>query len=58
MDMTFEEVKDALKRLDEITLLETLNLSSEELVELLEEYIEKDFDYYKAQVSTEADQAA
>jgi hypothetical protein len=59
--ISFEEVKERLKRLDEMTLLETLGLTSEELVELLELYIEKDLDYYRtqvAEVSAETDRSA
>lgn len=39
--LTFEELKERLKRLDEITLLEILDLTSEELVELLADVIEE-----------------
>lgn len=37
--MTFDDIKEKLKREDEMTLLEVLDLTSEELVELLEEQI-------------------
>lgn len=37
--MTFDDIKQKLKREDEMTLLEVLDLTSEELVELLEEQI-------------------
>jgi hypothetical protein len=39
--LTFKELKERLKRLDEITLLELLDLTSEELVELLADVIEQ-----------------
>ena len=39
--LTFAELKERLKRLDEITLLELLDLTSEELVELLADEIEQ-----------------
>jgi ornithine carbamoyltransferase len=38
--LTFEELKERLKQLDEMTLLELLDLTSEELVELLSDQIE------------------
>lgn len=40
MPLTFEEVKEKLKRLDEITLLEVLEISSEDLVENFGDKIE------------------
>ena len=40
MAITFEEVKERLKRLDEITLLEVLNLNSEVIVDRFEDIIE------------------
>lgn len=39
MSLTLAEIKDRLKQLDEITLMEILNLSSEDLVEAFEERI-------------------
>ena len=51
MALTLEEVKARLKTLDELTLLELLDLSSEELVERFEDVIEQDFDYFERQVS-------
>lgn len=44
MSYTLEEMKEALRGLDELTLLETLELTSEELVELLEDQIIEYFD--------------
>lgn len=38
--MTFDDLKEALKREDEVTLIELLDLSSEDLVDILESYIE------------------
>lgn len=38
--LTFEELKERLKQLDEMTLLELLDLTSEELVEILSDQIE------------------
>ena len=40
MAFTFEEVCDKMMRLDEITLVETLELSSEEIVEAFKDKIE------------------
>ena len=44
MSLTFEEVKEQLKNLDEITLMEVLGLSSEDLVERFEDRIENKLD--------------
>jgi hypothetical protein len=41
MTLTFEEIKERLKRLDEVTLLEVLNISSEELVERFDDIIQE-----------------
>lgn len=40
MSLTFEELKEKLKRLDEITLLELLDISSDDLVERFYDIIE------------------
>lgn len=37
--MTFDDIKERLKKEDEMTLLELLDLTSEELIDLLEEQI-------------------
>ena len=37
----FEEIKEKLKRVDEITLLELLDINSDDLVERFEDYIEE-----------------
>lgn len=44
MSLTLEELKERLKKLDEITLLEVLDISSEEIVERFEDLIEEKFD--------------
>lgn len=44
MSLTLEDIKERLKRLDEITLLEVLDISSEELVERFEDLIEEHLD--------------
>jgi hypothetical protein len=50
IELTLEELKERLKRVDELTLLELLDISSEDLVELLEYEIEKNFDKLKQEV--------
>lgn len=41
MSLTFEEVKDKLKEIDEITLLEKLEIYSDDIVERFEDKIEE-----------------
>ncbi len=41
---TLEELKDKLKQLDEVTLLETLEITSEEIVEKFIDKIEEQID--------------
>lgn len=38
--LTFDDLKEKLKHEDELTILELLNLTSIELVDILESYIE------------------
>ena len=45
LNITFEELKEALKRLDEVSLLELLGLQSDDLVEQFDELIEKKQEY-------------
>lgn len=45
LNITFEELKEALKRLDEVTLLELLGLQSDDLVERFDDVIEKKQEY-------------
>lgn len=40
MSLTFGELKEKLTMLDEVTLLEILNISSEDLVERFEDIVE------------------
>jgi Asp-tRNA(Asn)/Glu-tRNA(Gln) amidotransferase A subunit family amidase len=42
--LTLEEIKDKLKQLDEVTLLETLEVTSEDLVERFLDRIEQQQD--------------
>ena len=44
-NITFEELKEALKRLDEVTLLELLGIQSDALVERFDDVIEKKQEY-------------
>ncbi len=44
-NITFEELKEALKRLDEVTLLELLGIQSDDLVERFDDVIEKKQEY-------------
>ena len=46
MPLTQEEIKERLKMLDEISLLEILEISSEDIVEKFSERIEKRADYF------------
>ncbi len=48
--ITFEELKEALKRLDEITLLELLGLQSDDLVERFDDVIEKKQEYLTKEI--------
>ena len=42
--LTLEDIKDKLKQLDEVTLLETLEITSEDLVDRFSDLIEKQQD--------------
>ena len=44
MSLTLVDLKEKLKQLDEISLLEVLNIDSEMLVERFEDLIEERFD--------------
>jgi len=44
MTLLYEEIKERLKQLDEITLLEVLDISSEDLVERFQDFIEEKMD--------------
>lgn len=46
MSLTLEEVKEKLKSLDEISLLEILEISSEEIVDRFIDKIEDKTDYF------------
>ena len=40
MNLTFEELKEKLQRIDEVTLLELLDIHSDDLIEKFEDVIE------------------
>lgn len=45
MPLTFNDIKHKLRLLDEITLMEVLEISSEDIVERFEDKIEMKLDY-------------
>lgn len=44
MNITFEELKEKLQRVDEVTLLELLEIRSDDIVDRFEDYIEEQQD--------------
>lgn len=58
MALTFEEVKERLKRFDEETLCDLLGISSEDIVERFDDIIENDIERYETEVSEEEDQGS
>ena len=44
-NITFEELKEALKRLDEVSLLELLGIQSDDLVDRFDDIVEKKQEY-------------
>ena len=44
MTITFEELKEKLQRVDEVTLLELLEIRSDDIVERFEDFIEEQQD--------------
>lgn len=48
--MSFEEIKAELRKLDEVTLLELLQVSSEDLVEKFEQAIINNYPYIYEQI--------
>ena len=40
MNLTFKELKEKLQRVDEVTLLELLDIHSDDIIERFEDYIE------------------
>ena len=43
--ITLQELKDKLSKLDEVTLLETLEISSEDIVNRFGDYIENNYEH-------------
>jgi len=43
--ITLQELKDKLAKLDEVTLMETLEVSSDDLVNRFSDYIENNYEY-------------
>ena len=50
MSLTLIEIKDRLKQIDEVDLLELLEISSEDLVERFTDLIEDNFDKLEREV--------
>ena len=50
MTLLYAEVLERLKKLDEVTLLELLDIHSDELVDAFESKIEEDFDRFHDEV--------
>jgi len=45
MTTTFEELNSKLKSLDEVTILEVLDISSEDIVDRFQDLVEERYDY-------------
>jgi hypothetical protein len=53
MSLTLEEIKERMKRWDEITILEELDIRSADLVEKFEDFIEEQADRLEQLVNWE-----
>ena len=53
MNRTFYELCEDLKKLDEITLMELLNLTSEEIIDAFQDKIEDNFDRLSKEINNE-----
>lgn len=53
MPLTFNELKQRLMRLDEITLMEILNITAEDLVERFEDIISDHYDELSEELKDE-----
>lgn len=53
MTLTIEEIKERLKRWDEVALLEELEIDSEQIVERFDDIIEEKADRLEQQVNWE-----
>jgi hypothetical protein len=56
MNRTFYELCEDLKKLDEITLMELLNLTSEEIVDSFQDKIEDDFERLSKELNNELEE--
>ena len=52
---TFEEICEQLKETDEITLLEQLDISSEEIVERFKDLIEENLEFFQQDLEDDED---
>lgn len=50
MTLIWQDINDRLKQLDEVTLLELLEISSEDLVERFQDFIENKIDKIEEEV--------
>jgi hypothetical protein len=55
-EKTIEEIKERLKGLDELTILELLDVTSEELVEFLTDQVEERYDILIEYLDDERDE--
>ena len=55
MALTLEEIKERMKRWDELTIIEELGIRSDELVDRFDDYIENKADYFETLVNWEED---
>jgi hypothetical protein len=53
MALTLEEIKERMKRWDELTIVEELGIRSDELIERFDDYIEQQADRLEEQVNWE-----
>ena len=54
MSITYHELKERLKTLDEISLMEILEISSEDLVDRFDDKIEEKYDFLQSEFQSEA----
>ena len=47
--ITLQELKDKLMQLDEVTLMELLEITSEDLVNRFADYIENNYEYFSGE---------
>ena len=57
MALTFHELKDRLKQIDEVSLLEVLGLTSEEIVERCSDLIEDNYEILAKEFEDEAEES-